>query len=711
MTNMLRSLDIEDSYRSNRSNVVAEFYVPCLSHANRYDRAVGYFTSKALALVARGLESFQRNGGRMRLIASPYLTEGDIEEIRSGYAYRDVIAKAVIRELDPDADRSAREFAGLGLLGQLVAQGTLDVKIAIVHGREGLALYHEKIGLISDQYGDEVAFTGSMNETGSAFLDNFESIQVFRSWFASDKGRVGTLRADFDELWAGRTPRLEVMDFPVVARERFVALGERALELPPKDSDLEPRPLVVSEDLTTLGWARLPRGVELRGYQKTAIAKWLSANGRGMFQMATGTGKTITALAALDQVGRQLHARNGSLVTVIVVPLLDLAEQWSAELRNFGIVPIKCRDAAKSWEPAVRNALAALRAKGRGSVTLVVTNKTFQGAAFQAVLSGIDLPLLVVADEAHHLGAEHLRSSLPEHAQFRLALSATPERWFDPLGTDALKDYFGDTLIELGLKEAIDLGALTRYRYYPILVPLAEDEVEQYTELTVKIGALIRSRDPESVADDDSSPLGLLLGKRAKVLGHARAKLPALRKVLERHRESWFQLIYCAEGGVPLPEGGTGPRQVEQVMELVGHQMGLKAHPFTSREDKRERRDLLRAFATGRDLQVLVSMKCLDEGVDLPDARVAYMLASSTNPRQFIQRRGRILRRAPGKTAAEVIDFVVAPPQDPALFETERALFRRELARCVEFAGYADNHGEALAQLRDLRDYYQLLDV
>ncbi|MFG3443048.1 DEAD/DEAH box helicase family protein [Nonomuraea sp. NPDC047897] len=709
MSGMLRDLSIEDSYRSDRSNVVAEFYIPCLSAANRYDRAVGYFTSASLALVARGLESFERNGGRLRLIASPHLTDRDIEEMRAGYAYRDVIAKAVARELNPDIERSPKELAGLGILGRLIAQGTLDVKIAIVHGRDGLALYHEKIGLITDKYGDTAAFTGSMNETGSAFLENFESIHVFRSWNLNDRSRVDSIRVDFEELWAGRTPRVEILEFPKVAREHFIALGERAAQVP-ASADV-PELLTVSTDLTTLGWARIPRDLELRDYQKAAIVQWLSVNGRGVFQMATGTGKTITALAALDQVGRQLHARRLPLVTVVVVPLLDLVEQWSGELRSFGVVPIKCRDAATSWEPAARNAIAALQARRQGSVTLVVTNATFRGATFQRLLATVDSPLLIIADEAHHLGGEHLRASLPESARFRLALSATPERWFDPEGTDALRDYFGDTLIELGLKEAIDLGALTRYRYHPVLVPLSDDEAQQYTELTVKIGALLRSKEPESRGEDDTSPLGMLLNKRAKVLGHARAKMPALREALEQHRQSAFQLVYCAEGGAPLPEGGTGPRQVDQVLELVGNELGLRAHTFTARENKRQRIDLLRSFATGRDLQVLVSMRCLDEGVDLPDARVAYMLASSTNPRQFIQRRGRILRRAPGKDLAEVIDFVVMPPQDPALFDIERRLFKRELARCVEFAGYAENCGEALAKLRDLRDYYQLLDV
>lgn len=709
---MLRAVDVADGYRSDRNDVVEEFYVPCLSIATRYDRAVGFFTGRALELMARGLEVFVERGGQIRLIASPYLTEEDIQDIRAGYEYREVIANAVARELDPAAERSGSQLARLGLLGRLVAQGRLDIKIAIMHGRRGLALYHEKIGIMADQYGDTIAFTGSLNETGAAFLDNFESIEVFRSWSGRDRPRAARLQEDFEELWAGNTPRLEVLDFPDVARERFVELTRKATE-EKADPAQEPEVVVVEQPTTTSppGWVNVPEDVVLRDYQKRAVEAWLATNGRGMFRMATGTGKTITALAALDQLGRQLRKRDLPLLTVVVVPLLDLVEQWSTELRKFGVIPIKCRDSSKIWEPAARNALAGLRARAEGSLTLVVTNATFGTEIFQRLLRQVDVPLAVIADEAHHLGSEHLRAFLPEHAAFRLALSATPERWFDPVGTDALAAYFGDVLVELGLEQAIQLGALTPYRYVPVPVVLDDDEAALYAELTMKIGAMLGRTDPDSVSSDDNSVLGQLLRTRSQVLGHARGKLPALSKELAARQASWFQLIYCAEGGRPQAEGPPQGHQVEDVLDLVGNQMGLTAHPFTSREDKRERQRLLRSFGTGRDLRVLVSMRCLDEGVDLPDARVAYMLASSSNPRQFIQRRGRILRRAPGKSRAEVIDFVAVPAQDPDLYDIERTLFRREVARCTEFARYADNRGEALAILRPLRDYYQLLDV
>jgi superfamily II DNA or RNA helicase len=711
MSGLLRSLDLAERYRSDLDDVVSQFYVPCLSVAVRYDRAVGFFTSRALELVARGLEVFEQAGGYMRLVASPYLTEDDIAEINAGYEYRDLIARSISRELDPESERTWKEVAALGLLGRLIARGSVDIKIAIVHQAEGLALYHEKIGVFLDRYEDIVAFTGSLNETASAFLGNFESIEVFRSWQERDQLRAERLRRDFDQLWSGTTPRLEVIDFPEVARERFAEFARLVTnreQARAADGNVVARAPATLQPLD--GWCRLPPDIKLRDYQKDAVEKWLAANGRGIFRMATGTGKTVTALAALDQLGRKLRSRAMSLVTVVVVPLLDLVEQWADELKRCGIVPIRCRDMSVTWEPQARQALAAMGARGARAVTLVTTNATFGGIAFQQVLRSVEAPLMVVADEVHHLGAEHLRSALPERARFRLGLSATPERWFDPSGTDALLGYFGEILIDLGLGEAIRLGALTPYRYEPVLVSLRDQEAAFYAELTRKIGAALGGADPETVAADEGV-LGQLLRRRSQVLGHAQGKLPALETELSARQASWFQLVYCAEGNRPEQGGAVGENQVDAVLDLVGNRMGLSAHPFTAREDRRERQQLLRSFSTGRDLRVLVSMRCLDEGVDLPDARIAYMLASSSNPRQFIQRRGRILRKAESKDRAEIIDFIAVPPQDPDLFNIERKLFRREVARFLEFARYSQNYGEALATLRPLRDYYGLMDM
>lgn len=705
----LSKLPIKDSYRSDTSDVARDFYIPVLSQAASYDRAVGYFTSASLGLVARGIEEMQANGGKIRLVAGPLLSPEDIEEIRRGYEYREIIQRAITRQVDPGTlDPLTAER--LGLLGTLIAEQSLEIKIAVVAGTSGLGIYHEKIGIVSDVIGNRLAFTGSLNETRAAMEDNFESIEVFVSWEPGDARRVDRIQKNFAQLWLGRTDGLEVLEFPKEAEDRLLELARREVTTVSTAATPKPRD-GRSAEIDEYGWASTPDDVKLRDYQKEAITKWLQAGARGIFEMATGTGKTITALAALDQVGRQLRAHKSSLVTVIVVPLLDLVEQWAQELNRFGIVPIKCRDSAATWTAQAHNALAGLR-PGR-AVTFVVTNKTFRSPPFQDVLSLVDDDLLIIADEAHHLGAEHNRSGLPEHAPWRLALSATPERWFDEEGTEALRSYFGETLINLGLKEAIELGALTRYRYRPVLVPLTEEEAAYYTLLTSKIGALYgQVKGGKGKARDDAEArLGQLLNRRAKVLGHAEGKIRALHEEIKKRRDDPFQLVYCAEGGRPQEDDPVGgDRQVDQVLDLLGNQLGMRVHSYTSYESKQERREILGSFAAGH-IEALVSMRCLDEGVDLPDARTAYLLASSSNPRQFIQRRGRILRRAAGKTEAEVLDFVAVPPQDRDLFETERTLFRREMQRFIEFAKYSENYGEALSELRDLREYYELMDV
>lgn len=696
----LSQLSLADHYRSDSTEVVRDFYIPVLSKAAvRYDRAVGYFTSSALVAAAAGIDPLVRRGGRIRLVASPHLTDEDRQAIHEGYDVREIIERSLLRELSPDVDRADDALARLSYISRLIATGALDMKIAVASRHGEVSLYHEKIGVIADASGNSVAFSGSMNETPSAFFHNFESIEVFQSWLPEDTKRARRIEADFERLWEGTTPGVTIYDFPEAVRK-----GLRRLEEVSRSREIH--------RITGIGWAVTPDDVQLRDYQKQAIKEWFAAGGRGIFQMATGTGKTITALAVLDHLGRQLRGRGGSLLTVVVVPLLDLADQWVEELTRFGVVALQCQDSVKTWEAQARNMVAGLQPGAGRACVLVVTNKTFMGRAFQDLLRSVPTAIFVIADEAHHLGAEQLRAALPKHAQLRLALSATPERWFDEDGTEAIRTYFGHTLLSLGLEEAIELGALTPYRYWPVLVELTPAEAALYAELTTKIGSML-GRDKAGVKDASfrsDTALGSVLRKRANVLGHAELKIAALREQVRRRPHEQYQLVYCAEGTRPTEEGQSGDNQVEQAIHVLGNELGLRVHRYTAEEPKAVRRDLLRAFGTGTELEALVSMRCLDEGVDLPDARVAYLLASSTNPRQFIQRRGRILRRAPGKERADVVDFIAVPPRDPSLYKIEQSLFRREMERFVEFAKFAQNYGEALTELSELRDYYNLMD-
>ena len=703
----LRALQLGDRYRSDSEDVVATFYVPAFSVATSYSRAVGYFTSTSLALFSRGIDEFAKRGGTMRLVASPHLNEDDMIDIERGYNVREVVERATLRELETEQGDNVLD--GLGLLGRLIAEGRLDIKLAFVEQAGRIGIYHEKIGIFRDDVGDIVGFTGSSNETFGGLMANFESVEVYRGWVAGDGARALRLEADFQALWANQTPNLSVERFPDVARERLIKLGNDRppKALPGRDDALTPPEVVVSPAQLVL-----PSWLQVRDYQRQAVEAWLKQQARGIFKMATGTGKTKTAMIAATMLGGVLRRREEPLIVLILAPLTHLVDQWITEVEDFGVRPIAIYESSQKWQPLVEEQLSAARLGQRPVVVMVATNASFAGEKFQSVLSRITSPILIIADEAHNLGSSAYRSSLPTNSTYRLALSATPERWFDDEGTDALLAYFGPVVYELGLAKAIEMGALCRYTYVPRLVELNPAETELYVDLSAQIATRIASGDSLKDADP-TSPLGFLLRQRAGVLGHAEGKLAALRTDVAARRDEWFQLIYCAEGRRPSEQGEPpGPKQVDEVMDLVGNQLHLSVHSYVSETPRPERRVLLRRFGAGDDLRALVAMRCLDEGVDIPDARVGYLLASSSNPRQFIQRRGRLLRRADGKDRAEIVDYLAVPPDGtPINFNVERALLIRELERANEFGKLSENYETTLQALRPLKERYQLMDM
>ncbi|MFF3623943.1 DEAD/DEAH box helicase family protein [Streptomyces sp. NPDC002467] len=708
----LRAADLHADYRSDRCDIVGDFYLPALDAAASYDRAVGYFSASVLAVLGQGLDDFAARGGTMRLIASPQLAAEDVEQIHAGYELRAVLEQAAVRDMKLAA-QDPRAASGLDKLGLLIADGRLDIKLAYISSYDRIGIYHEKIGIFRDDQ-DLVAFKGSANETMPGLVGNFESIEVFRTWEPGDRIRAVRISQDFDDLWDDRTPLLRVLDFTAAAHtviQRCTPASAHATtQLPPLDGALItlPRP-------ETAGRLTIPGELAVRDYQKQAVERWFATGGRGILRMATGTGKTLTALSAAAQLTRVLQKRDQSLLTVVIAPYQHLVDQWCQDVAWFGVQPIRAYESTSSWFGKASSLLDALALGSAPGGVLVTTNATFAAGPMQSILARHRGRLLVIADECHNLGAKRLREKLPTSAAYRLGLSATPERWFDDQGTEALTDYFGGVVFEMGIGDAIRAGALCRYTYTPVLVELDDEEAYLYAEVTEKIAKIIAAEGLSHDTDDDS-PLGQLLRRRSNILGHARAKLPALRREITERRNDWYQLLYCAEGRHPLSYDGGDPHeptQLQQALAMVGAELRMPAAPYTAETKRPERRHLLRQFATGTQLQVLLSMKCLDEGVDVPAARTAYLLASSSNPRQFIQRRGRVLRKAPGKDRADIVDFIVVPPSDASDLqrETERRMVARELARVTEFARLADNEARTLDLLRPLRLRYGLMDT
>ncbi|NEN93979.1 MAG: helicase, partial [Okeania sp. SIO3H1] len=313
-------------------------------------------------------------------------------------------------------------------------------------------------------------------------------------------------------------------------------------------------------------------------------------------------------------------------------------------------------------------------------------------------------------DEAHHLGSPKLEKSLPKNIGLRLALSATPERYFDDQGTTAILDYFGEVLQpELTLADAIRQGALARYLYYPVLVELTEAESRAYAKLTSKIGWALLLSEKENV-EIEKEDLTALLIQRSRLIAAAKNKLTALKTLMANRLQTSHTLFYCGDSSVET-EDISNLRQMEAVVRILGYELGYRVNTYTAETPIKKREKLRQQFESG-ELQGLVAIRCLDEGVDIPAIKNAVILASSQNPRQFIQRRGRILRPHPSKERATLFDMIVLPPDmGRSTLEVERNLLRKELKRFLEFADLADNSGEARRKLLKIQKRYGLLDI
>jgi DNA phosphorothioation system restriction enzyme len=691
------------SYRSGRDDVVRTFYIPCLKQSVVYRRAVGYFTSAGLAHAAQGVANLVARHGKMQLIASPYLQESDLDALQQAADHPQEVLKQIIsRSLIEIEDFIARDR--LNALAWLIADGSLEVRLALRlddNGKIGRGLYHEKIGIFTDSESNHVAFSGSLNETVGGLVDNFESIDAYWSW-DDPQGRVAEKIHNFDEMWQDHTSGVRVLEFTEISKE---LLRKYKREIPPAVNEHSGEYWLPPRDVKP---GTIPRDLELRGYQKAAIREWVTRGGRGILAMATGAGKTLTALYLACKVAEK--EANRPLVILVVCPYLNLAKQWGREMARFGIPAIPCFQSRATWSPLLQEGYQKLAAKLTDVIGVVVTNATFLSPAFQAALQPNLGHHLLIADEVHNLGGAKLKTSLPDFIQLRLGLSATPERHYDEEGTKAIFDYFGDIAYEFTIADAIkaDPPVLCPYHYHPVLVDLTDDEADQYFDLSKSIEKLFHYADDEY----DNDVLKALLLKRARLLASAANKLPMLDSTLRSLKTPVEKaLFYTGDGRVDDPLTDEEQRQITAVARLLGETHGLRVRKFTFEEGMEDREEILTGLRSGR-LNGVVAIRCLDEGIDLPDVRMGFILASSTNPRQFIQRRGRLLRRAPGKDYAVIYDFIVQPPDfggDDTAFNLERRLFRRELTRVLEFCQTAENGPAALATLQHLRIRYNLL--
>ena len=438
-----------------------------------------------------------------------------------------------------------------------------------------------------------------------------------------------------------------------------------------------------------------PQDLRLRTYQHQAVANWLENKGRGTLKMATGSGKTIIALA----IATELYQQIGLQVLLIVCPSRHLVSQWFRECQKFNLKPIVAMTRVNNWQGELSNQLYNLSGNSQ-FLTIITTNSTLISRGFQSQVKYFPAKTLIVGDEAHNLGSIRSESCLPRSIGLRLALTATPERQYDELGTEALLNYFGKIIQpEFTLADAIKQGALVHYLYYPVFVELTAPEVSNYAQLTKRIGWTLN----KNPSFENNDTLTSLLTKRSRLIATAANKLTCLKELMLSQLNTSHTLFYCGDGYTD-----SDTRQIDAVTHLLGKELGYRVNTYTTDTSLEERERLRRQFESG-ELQGLIAIRCLDEGIDIPAIRTAVILASSSNPRQFIQRRGRILRPHHRKKQATLYDMIVVPPNlERETWEVERNLLRKELLRFLTFAELADNADEATQQLLGLQDRYEL---
>ena len=649
----------------------------------------------------------EANKAKIKLLISPKLDKQDYDAIVNGYnnQFQEYINNK-FEELFEDVydEESINRFA---LLSHLISIGLLDIKVVILRENNDRAMYHEKMGIMQDQDGNVIAFSGSANETENGYNLNYEAIDVYCSWKSEDaEQRAGLKDLAFNRLWNGTEKGTIVLKFPdIIVNKLLIYESKSTGDIFKLDEQFQKKLKKISNG------PKIIEGIKLFDYQQQAIDVWESKNFRGIYDMATGTGKTFAGGGSICR----LFEVKKRLFSVIVCPYVHLVEQWCDELKIFNIDAIKCYGNKNKYLIDLKRAAIKFKQKRTNFVCILTTNKTFINDTIQNVISeNLNYTLLLV-DEAHNFGADKISSYLTLDYPYRLALSATLERYGDEEGTSKLFSFFGEKCITYSLKRAIQEDKLTKYRYYPILVELDEDELGKYIELTKRIKQFkYKSNDNMKLIPD---ALKKLLLQRARIIAGAKNKLNKLIEIMQPYKNQNNILVYC--GAVKYGEDGyedslEEKKQIKLVIEKLKKDLGMTVSKFTSEENSEERETLKAAFKN-EEIQALIAIKCLDEGMNIPAIKTAFILASSTNPKEYIQRRGRVLRKFPGKQYAEIYDFItISRPLEQLIRlskedkELEISLAGKELVRLIDFANLSDNPQYSNKIIDDIRSAYSI---
>lgn len=662
----LKDLDIKKSYIScGDENIAKSFLVPALKHTKLYQRSVGFFSSSVFEPILDGVVALARNGGNIQLIASPRLNEEDIQAITLGYEKRDAIIQNAFTR-DFIAEVEGFDEIRLQVLIDLIAKGTLDIRIAVT---DTVGIYHDKLGILEDFNGNVVVFYGSANSSASGYQKNYEKIRTVKSWIEADAESIADEQEEFRSLWDGTNPFVKVYPYRELAKANLLTVLER------KQSG---------------SGAKSNAPIQLRDYQKEAITAWVNNDYHGFYVMATGTGKTWTAIYS----AKELLEKHPAMV-VICAPYKHLVRQWADDVvKSFPDAKlIMVSSENPQWEQQINHEVIRKKYNPNNQIIIISTIASFRMDRFMSALRKSKDDKLLIVDEAHRFSdrPEELKNDF----KYMLGLSATPFSGTSAQKGMELMEFFGGQVFNLPIEVALERGFLVPYYYHPIYVYATEDEEGKFRYHTQRILSCFKNNrciNPDLLVKS--------LRNRLRVISMAEAKQTQIDEIINRISERDHFVVYCGDGRLFDNNSGEELRHIQSVKRvLTAH--GFKSSQFTATENMAVRMELVDAFNKG-EISAMAAIRCLDEGINIPSIKSALILSSNDDYREFVQRRGRILRKYDNKAFANIYDVIVLPAHDM------QGWAKIELRRFHEYARLALNWADLELELQSQLAMYGL---
>lgn len=687
---------LKDRYQNGKDNIGRDLVGVCLSECSLYRRGTGFFSGSALKAYAAGIDHVLKDGVKIEILCSPVIQDKKLISIlrenstpeKRQKTIQDVADQVALSAVGFGMDQARGDYRSI-LLSYLIASGQLELRFAIPKNYEwpeepanDQNIYHVKNGYFKFEDDEFVAFDGSFNESDSGHQHHIDRTMVFRSWIQEDKARGLSVIADVDDDWESKNEFIEVFK-----------LSEKALKLI-KTGAPEKRPLPPRKEPPKPITNPSPPGTEnLRWYQKEALESWQKNKFRGILEMATGTGKTKTAIAAL----KAFKGKYPGGLAVVTVPYQNLAEQWVNEIESTGLRTMRIYESFNNWSGRLTNLLQEAQLVVNELPVLVIVEKTFNSEKFQEILSLAKVSKeknhLIIIDECHHFNREDILNLVPDFFAYRLGLSATP---YDQFSKHHLDLYFEKIVFKFTLADAINNGFLTKYSYKFFPVYLNDEETIAYNELTQKIVSIAGG---DEIFDPHIWPMVRpFLSQRSKIVAGCADKFKVLINHLQGVPPIPFSLFYCGTSNMDIDDGEGTLRQIEALTRVL-HDLGWSTSRVTA-DEPLEMRERIINMLKGREIDAILSIKVLDEGIDIPACRNAYLLASQASDRQGIQRRGRVLRLSEGKDRAELYDFLVVGGSGNS--KSMSSLAKKELRRAYNFSKDSINFDEIKPIIEDL---------